>query len=56
MVKKLIFNLTVLFVLSSCSLNNKAMTNLEIIKSTYEGKTSEENGNNYLNILPKANS
>ena len=22
------------------------MTNLEIIKSTYEGKTSEENGNN----------
>lgn len=25
---------------------NTAMTNLEIIKSTYEGKTSEENGRN----------
>jgi ketosteroid isomerase-like protein len=33
-----------ILVLSSCSLNNKKMTNLEIIKSTYEGKTSEENG------------
>ena len=32
--------------LSSCSLNKTAMTNLEIIKSTYEGKTSEENGKN----------
>jgi len=27
-------------------LTKKAMTNLEIIKSTYEGKTSEENGRN----------
>lgn len=35
-----------LLALSSCSLNKKAMTNLEIIKSTYEGKTSEENGKN----------
>ena len=35
-----------LFVLLSCSLSNKKMTNLEIIKSTYEGKTSEENGKN----------
>ncbi len=34
------------FVLSSCSINNSEMTNLEIIKSTYEGKTSEENGKN----------
>lgn len=34
------------FALSSCSFNNKTMTNLEIIKSTYEGKTSEENGKN----------
>ena len=32
--------------LSSCSLNKNGMTNLEIIKSTYEGKTSEENGKN----------
>jgi len=35
-----------LLVLSSCSLKNIKMTNLEIIKSTYEGKTSEENGKN----------
>ena len=35
-----------LVALSSCSLNEKKMTNLEIIKSTYEGKTSEENGKN----------
>lgn len=34
------------FTLSGCSSNKKAMTNLEIIKSTYEGKTSEENGKN----------
>jgi uncharacterized protein len=46
MVKSLIFNLATLLVLSSCSLNHKKMTNLEIIKSTYEGKTSEENGKN----------
>jgi hypothetical protein len=32
--------------MSSCSLNKDKMTNLEIIKSTYEGKTSEENGEN----------
>jgi|SRR5436190_24134264 len=42
----IIFNLTMLLALSSCSLNAKAMNNLEIIKSTYEGKTSEENGRN----------
>lgn len=29
-----------------CFKNYKIMTNLEIIKSTYEGKTSEENGSN----------
>ena len=29
-----------------CFSNQKKMTNLEIIKSTYEGKTSEENGKN----------
>jgi len=46
MVKLIIYSLTILFVLSGCSLNKKAMTNLDIIKSTYEGKTSEENGKN----------
>jgi ketosteroid isomerase-like protein len=40
-----------LFVLSSCSLHNSTMTNLEIIKSTYEGKTSEENGKNLAKYL-----
>jgi ketosteroid isomerase-like protein len=46
MVKSIIYSLAILFVLSSCSLNKDKMTNLEIIKSTYEGKTSEENGKN----------
>ncbi len=35
-----------LFMLSGCSLKIEKMTNLEIVKSTYEGKTSEENGKN----------
>jgi ketosteroid isomerase-like protein len=35
-----------LLALSNCSLNKNKMTNLDIIKSTYEGKTSEENGKN----------
>lgn len=43
---KIIFSLTTLIILSGCSLNNNSMTNLEIVKSTYEGKTSEENGKN----------
>ena len=42
----LIINLAMLLALPGCSLNKKKMTNLEIIKSTYEGKTSEENGRN----------
>lgn len=42
----IIVNLAILVALSGCSLNKKGMTNLEIIKSTYEGKTSEENGKN----------
>lgn len=46
MVKSILYSLIALFVLSGCSLNKKTMTNLEIIKSTYEGKTSEENGQN----------
>lgn len=46
MVKSILYSLTMLLLLSGCSLNKKAMTNLEIIKSTYEGKTSEENGKN----------
>ena len=35
-----------LLVLSSCIFKKNEVTNLEIIKSTYEGKTSEENGRN----------
>lgn len=35
-----------LFVLSGFFFNKNPMTNLDIIKSTYEGKTSEENGKN----------
>lgn len=42
----LIINLAMLTALPGCSLNETKMTNLEIIKSTYEGKTSEENGRN----------
>lgn len=42
----IIINLTLLLVVSSCSFKQEVMTNLEIIKSTYEGKTSEENGKN----------
>lgn len=43
---KIIFSLTILIILSGCSINKNSMTNLEIVKSTYEGKTSEENGKN----------
>ena len=39
-------SLALLIALSGCSLNQKKMTNLEIVRSTYEGKTSEENGKN----------
>ena len=39
-------SLAMFLALSGCSLNEKKMTNLEIVKSTYEGKTSEENGKN----------
>ena len=42
----IIFNLAIVVLLSGCSLNKDKMTNLEIIRSTYEGKTSEENGQN----------
>ncbi len=38
--------MALLLVVSSCSFKQEVMTNLEIIKSTYEGKTSEENGKN----------
>ena len=40
------FSLAILVALSGCTPNTKTMTNLDIIKSTYEGKTSEENGKN----------
>ncbi len=42
----ILFNLAVLITLSGCSLNKNKMTNLEIVGSTYEGKTSEDNGKN----------
>lgn len=45
--KKIIYSLfAASLLLISCYSNNKVMTNLEIVKSTYEGKTSEENGKN----------
>ena len=46
MVKSSIYSLAIFLALSSCSSNKENMTNLEIVKSTYEGKTSEENGKN----------
>jgi len=45
---KILFILTMLIALSGCCSKQKKMTNLEIIKSTYEGKTSEENGKNLV--------
>lgn len=48
---KVIFSLTILIILSGCSLNKNNMTNLEIVKSTYEGKTSEENGKNLAKYI-----
>ena len=45
--KKIFYGLlTVGLLLTGLSFKNKKMTNLEIIKSTYEGRTSEENGKN----------
>ena len=38
----IIFSLTMRQALSGCSSKRNAMTNLDKIKSTYEGKTSEE--------------
>jgi ketosteroid isomerase-like protein len=51
MVKQILISLTVLVALSGCSLKGNIMTNLDIIKSTYEGKTSEENGRNLANYV-----
>ena len=51
MVKLIIFNLAILVALPGCSFNKNEMTNLEVIKSTYEGKTSEENGKNLSKYL-----
>lgn len=39
-------SLVAVLLLVTFSFKSKKMTNLEIIKSTYEGKTSEENGKN----------
>lgn len=38
--------MALLLAMSSCSKKDDAMTNLDIIKSTYEGKNSKENGEN----------
>lgn len=46
-------NLALLLVVSSCTFKQEAMTNLEIIKSTYKGKTSEENGKNLAKHIAK---
>lgn len=46
MVKTILYSLVVLLTLSGCTVATKTMTNLEIIRSTYEGNTSEENGKN----------
>lgn len=47
MVKSIIIlNLAMLFALPGCTSEETIMTNLDIIKSTYEGKSSEENGKN----------
>ncbi|MDQ0593320.1 ketosteroid isomerase-like protein [Chryseobacterium ginsenosidimutans] len=43
----------ILFVLSDCFSKTDKMTNLEIVKSTYEGKTSEENGENLAKYVAK---
>jgi uncharacterized protein len=51
MVRIITVNLVMLLALSGCSLCNSKMANLEIIKSTYEGKTSEENGKNLAKYL-----
>jgi ketosteroid isomerase-like protein len=50
---KIMISLIMLIVLSGCSLNKNDMTNLEIVKSTYEGKTSEENGQNLAKHVTK---
>jgi len=42
-----------LFVRPGCSLTKNKMTNLEIVKSTYEGGTSEENGRNLAKYVAK---
>lgn len=47
----IIFSLAVIALLSGCVSKNHTMTNLEIVKSTYEGKTSEENGKNLAKYL-----
>lgn len=45
--------MALLLVVSSCTFKQEAMTNLEIIKSTYESKTSEENGKNLAKHVAK---
>lgn len=42
----MLYSLVFLIGLLGCTKNPEKMTNLEIVRSTYEGKTSEENGKN----------
>lgn len=44
--KSFILSMLFLGVLAGCNKNATKMTHLEIVKSTYEGKTSAENGKN----------
>ncbi|WP_221409023.1 nuclear transport factor 2 family protein [Reichenbachiella versicolor] len=44
--QKYILPMIAIMLLAGCTQNQTQMTNLEIIKSTYEGKNSEENGKN----------
>jgi ketosteroid isomerase-like protein len=50
---KIMIGLAILISLPGCSLTKNNMTNLEIVKSTYEGKTSEENGQNLAKYVAK---
>lgn len=46
-----IYLLLVTYLLSACTHHDNTMTNLEIIKSTYERKSSKENGKNLARYL-----
>jgi len=49
--KQFLTGIVVALIAASCHTKSKDMTNVVIIKSTYEGKTSEENGRNLEKYL-----